>query len=401
MANPNSSRERSTWQRGQQAEFRFAFVKKDGSPIQPLDPAKFPNYAIYSPSGIQVQSGIAQAFGDPGSYRILWQVPVDCELSNDKQAWMLEVSLVDTKKKQFQMTSDFNVIEKQVTASENRDLILLGIENKPYRSTWRGDHAPSSITVSCFKSDAPDDNTQAPIPVDVVPTGPIIDGDSICYTIDIPANTLKPGMYTFLWTVQETISAPQETEFQQLRVIPRKMIQAIPQVKYAVSRFQAAFNLPNFISDADFVEGLQHGLEFINQWYPISFYRYEDMMTQNGQSSPLSTFWIMASAWWVLHSQHLVELGLSFNFSGATATLDYDRTGGIESAMSRLREEMSQNLTPAKIAYGRMQQGMGKLSLRPAQIRNFQGRLFRFETTSGTGNTSQLLSFMTNMGIAP
>lgn len=315
MANiaPNTKRERITWQRGQQAEFRCMFQKKDGSPLLPLDAARFPNYSIYSPSGIQVQTGVAQSFGNPGGYRVLWQVPVDCELSNDTASWMLEVSFVDEKKKQYQLHQDFNVVEKQITSQENRDLIRLGVEAAPFRTNWRGDNVPYSIAVSCFKSDAPDDATQAPFPVAVTPTGPIIEGDSIAYTIDVPAGVLKPGMYTFLWNVQETASSATEIEFQQLRVIPLKLLQMIPQVKFIVGRFQAAFDLPNYISDADYAEGLAHGIEYINQWHPISFYSYGDMMTTNGVTSPLSSFWLMASAWWVLHSQHLVEAGLAFS----------------------------------------------------------------------------------------
>jgi intein/homing endonuclease len=278
-----------------------------------LDPSRYPSFAIYAPSGLQVQSGVAQSFGNPGSYRVLWSVPVDCELSNDQQAWILQATFLDAKKQQYQLQADFNVVEKQITSQENRDLIRLGIENSPFRINWRGDSVPYSLTVSSFYSDSPDDLTRAPIPVPVVPTGPILEGDSVAYIYDIPANVLKPGMYTMLWNVQETASSPSEMEFQQLRVIPRKLLQMIPQLKFIVGRFQAAFELPNFISDADYVEGLQHGLEFINQWHPISQYGYNEMMTTNGMSSPLSSFWLMASAWWVLHSQHLVEVGLSFN----------------------------------------------------------------------------------------
>lgn len=403
MANiaPNTKRERITWQRGQQAEFRCMFQKKDGSPLLPLDAARFPNYSIYSPSGIQVQTGVAQSFGNPGGYRVLWQVPVDCELSNDTASWMLEVSFVDEKKKQYQLHQDFNVVEKQITSQENRDLIRLGVEAAPFRTNWRGDNVPYSIAVSCFKSDAPDDATQAPFPVAVTPTGPIIEGDSIAYTIDVPAGVLKPGMYTFLWNVQETASSATEIEFQQLRVIPLKLLQMIPQVKFIVGRFQAAFDLPNYISDADYAEGLAHGIEYINQWHPISFYSYGDMMTTNGVTSPLSSFWLMASAWWVLHSQHLVEAGLAFNFSGAATSLDYDRTSPIESAIGRLREEFSQNLTPAKISYGRIKNGIGRLSVRPAQLRSFQNRLFKFESTPGLGTNSQIMTMLTTMGIAP
>lgn len=349
----NTTRTRSTWQRGQQAEFRFAFVKRDGSPLVALDPSKYPSYAIYAPNGLQIQSGVAQAFNNPGSYRVLWTVPVDCDLSNDQQAWILQATFLDAKKKQYEIQADFNVVEKQVTSQENRDLVRLGIENNPFRINWRGDSVPFSITVSCFQSDNPDNMTVAPIPVGVVPVGPILEGDSVAYIYDLPGLALKPGMYTVIWNIQETASSPSEIEYQQLRIIPRKLIQMIPQLKFIVGRFQAAFDLPNFISDADYVEGLQHGLEFINQWHPISFYGYNDMMTTNGMTSPLSTFWLMASAWWVLHSQHLVEVGLSFSMCLEENTLVATSRGLVKLKHldeTNLLNEMRQNIAKYSFA---------------------------------------------------
>ena len=403
MAN-DTSQDRNTFQRGTQAEFRFGFQKKDKSAIVPLDPLRFPSFQIESPAGIQVQTGVATPFGDPGCYRVLWQIPDDAPVSDDSSTWILRATLVNLQKKQFSFKHPFTVIEQRKPTQESRDLILLGIEGSDFRVTWNGDFVPASITAMCFVSSSPDDTTNAPVPTPVIPTGPVYADGLVTYYIDLPGANLKAGNYTVVWNVQQTTSSSSDIDYQQIRVIGRSTLQFIPQVKFIVNRFQAAFDLPNFISDADFTEGLYHGLDLINQWHPMSFYSINDMMMSGPRPNPLRNFWIMAAAWWVLHSQNMVELNLAFNLSGASTSLDYDRSSGIESAMGRLREEFSQNLTPAKISFKYMMQGFGSLSVRPYQLRSYQNRVWRVEHGAGNspnGPNSQLMQMLTILGISP
>jgi hypothetical protein len=401
VTNPNTTRQRKTWFRGQQAEFRFSFLNQDQSPMQPLDVSKYPGYAIYSPAGIQFQTGTATAFGSPGSYRVLWTVPVDAPLSFDNGTWSIVCTMLNSRKKTYELSYDFDVIEKQIPAQDDRDVIRFGIENESFRISWKTDQVPYALQLSGFNSDAPDSTTLAPIPGSVTPSGPVFYGDHVAYYYDIPANTLLKGKYTFLWSVQETPTSASEIDIQQLNVMPKRMLQLISSVKTICNKFQTTYQLPNFISSADYMEAVNQGAHYINSWHPMSFYSYEEMMDQNGIPCPLNAFLIMASAWWVLQSQHLVELNLSFQFSGATASLDYDRSSGIESSMGRLQEQFTQNLTPIKMSWKRLLQGMGNVSLRPAQLRSYQNRVIRIDSTSGLGNTSQLMNMMTAAGIAP
>jgi hypothetical protein len=398
---PNTQKVRSTWQLGQQAEFRFKFLRKDSSPIIPVDPTKFPSFAIYAPSGVQVFSGVATPFGSPGGYRVLWTVPVDAELSNDRLAWVLEATLVDAKKKQFTINAEFNVIDKQVTSAEDRDLIKLGVEGMPYRVVWRGDFVPSDLSVSIFRSDYPDQQEFWPIQPTTMAglTGPVDSGDSIVYYLDVPGANLKAGLYTILWQVTETVTSPPETEFQQLRLISKNILQLIPQVRFIFGRFTASVNLANYVSDADIIEALWRGLEYINQWHPISYYGPSDIMPRGDTTTPLFGFWMMAAAWYILQSQHLVEAGLAFNLSGATTSLDYDRTSPIESAIGRLREEFTQNLTQAKISYKIRKQGFGHVSLRPARFANLNNRVWQIDKTSGMTGNSQIVNLLTQIGL--
>jgi len=120
---PNAPRERMTWQRGKQAEFRIKILNKDGTPMT-LDTTKYPAFAIYAPSGALFQQGVMQQFGDPGQYRTLWTIPTNAELSNDRGSWTFEITAIRSKDlKQIQKTMDFNVIEKRTTSSDNRNVV--------------------------------------------------------------------------------------------------------------------------------------------------------------------------------------------------------------------------------------------------------------------------------------
>lgn len=398
----DTTQDRNTFQRGTQAEFRFGFRRKDKTPIIPLDPIRFPSFVFESPSGLQIQAGVAEPFNEPGSYRVLWNIPEDAELSSDGSTWILKCCMIDDKKKQYEFKHAFNVSELRKPDAESRDLILMGIENAPFRVTWTGDSVPFQINAQCFLSNAPDNAEAAPIPVAVIPSGPLRSNGDIVYYVDLPAVALKPGMYTVIWNVQSAANSSSNIDYQQLRVIPRTILQFIPQVKFITNRFQAAFHLPNYISDADYVEGLNHGLDFINQWHPVSWYQISDMLRTGPGGTPLQNFWLMASAWWILHSQHITENALSFQLSGASTSLDYDRTGGIDSALGRLREEMTQNLTPAKTAFKYASQGFGSLSVRPNQLRNYQSRPVRMEAgpgNSATGPNIQLSQLLSSIGV--
>lgn len=317
MADPNSARIRQTWQRGEQAEFRFSFTNSAGDALTPLDSNKYPSYAFISPSGIQVQSGVAQAQGNPGQYRVLWTIPADADLSNDEMVWQLQVNFVTARRSQLSHTFDFYVVDKQVTSTGKKDIVGLAIEGTPYRLFWRGDFDPQSLTLECYASDWPDIPTRSPIPstsiVDKSAMTKIIDGDSIVYYYDIPASAFQlwdalDNHFTALWNVRETALSEQQTEYEQFRVIRKNMLRHIQSLRFMVDRFQHRLGTPQYISDGDLCEALKEGLGLFNGWFPFSSYNWTDFPTQ------CTTYWIMLSMWWMLGSQHMLLGQLAFNF---------------------------------------------------------------------------------------
>lgn len=386
MADANSSRVRQTWQRGEQAEFRFSFVNSSGDALVPLDANKYPSYAFVSPSGLQIQTGVAQAYGTPGQYRVLWTIPQDTELSNDEMSWQLQVNFVTARRSQLTHTFDFFVVDKQVTATGRKDLVNLAIQGSPHRLFWRGDFDPVELTLECYASPYADNSDLAPIPhaqaIDKSVMTKVIDGDSIVYYYEIPASSFNlwdplNNLYTGLWTVRETPLSELQVEYDQFRVIKKTMVQYIQSIRFMVDRFQHRLGTPQHISDGDLCEALTEGLGLFNGWFPVSNYNWTDFPMQ------CSTYWIMLSTWWMLNSQHMLMNSISFAFNGQAVTLDYDQTGGIDSAIQRLSEWLNAHITPQKIMISRQRSGVGSLGIRTQRAFGAYNRVLRYDSARG------------------
>jgi hypothetical protein len=388
MSDPNSQRTRSTWQLGQLADFKFSFVTPTGAPVDLLDSAQYPAYAFISPSGVQVQTGVATAVSTPGSYQVQWTIPLQAELSNDDRAWQLEVTIVTKRRHQYVKTFDFNVVDKQLTGSGRRNIIDVSLAGRSYRAIWRGDFDPAELSLECFRTKDPDDLSGAPLAaaVDKAAMTRVVDGDSIAYYYDIPsanlrADTVFDNSFTILWSARETAVSELQQEYQQMRTIQKKGFSKIASVRFLVDRFQHRFGTAQHISDGDVVESLVRGLGNLNQWYPISGYTAE--MFPEG----LDTFWVLFASQYLLQSQRLLLGNLAFNFSGQSVTLDYDQTGVIDSAIQGFTDYINTHCTPAKYMLNRQSSRVGVAGVRPYRLpASSYNRVYKIDSTGSDNN---------------
>jgi hypothetical protein len=390
MANdPNAQRTRSTWQIGQTAEFKFALLTSAGTPIDLLDPSQYPAFAFIDPTGVQVFSGVAQQDSSPGHYLISWTIPLQAVLSNDNNAWQLEITVVTKKRHQVQKTFDFNVVDKQLTSTGKKDIVDLALAGKPYRAIWRGDFDPTELSLECYATANPDDISKSPLTasVDKSLMVKVNDGDSTAYYYDIPASAFTTGTqsmfdnkFTVLWSSRETALAEQQIEYQQMRIVKRQAFEKITGLRFMIDRFQHRFGTAQYISDGDLVEGLVRGLGMFNQWFPYSSYTPEQMPDEFG------TFWIMFGAWWMLSSQRLLLSNLAFSFSGQSISLDYDQTGAIDSAISGMTEWLNTHVTPAKTMLFRQRSNVGVVGSRPYRLATgMYNRVYKVDSTGSDG----------------
>lgn len=390
MANdPNAQRTRSTWQIGQTAEFKFALLTSAGVPIDLLDPAQYPAFAFVDPTGVQVFSGVAQQDSSPGHYLISWTIPLQAVLSNDNNAWQLEITIVTKKRHQVQKTFDFNVVDKQLTSTGKKDIVDLALAGKPYRAIWRGDFDPNELSLECYATANPEDVSKSPLTasVDKSLMIKVNDGDSVAYYYDIPASSFITGTqsmfdnkFTVLWSSRETALAEQQIEYQQMRIVKRQAFEKITGLRFMIDRFQHRFGTAQYISDGDLVEGLVRGLGMFNQWFPFSSYTPEQMPDK------FSTFWIMFGAWWMLSSQRLLLSNLAFSFSGQSLSLDYDQTGAVDSAISGMTEWLNTHVTPAKTMLFRQRSTVGVVGSRPYRLSSgMYNRVYKVDSTGSDG----------------
>lgn len=383
MSDPNSQRTRSTWQVGQLAEFKVPIMTTAGAPVELLDSSQYPAYAFISPSGVQVQTGVAQESATAGVYVIQWNIPLQAELSSDERAWQLEITVVTKRRHQVVRTLDFNVVDKQLTGTGRRDIIDVTLAGRSYRAIWRGDFDPAELQLECFKTKNPDDVASSPIAaaVDKSSMVKVIDGDSIAYYYDIPSANMKAdsvfdNSYTVMWSARETPVSELQQEYQQIRTIQKKGFSKIASVRFLVDRFQHRLGTAQHISDGDIVESLVRGLANLNQWYPISSYTAE-MFTEG-----LDTFWILFASQYILQSQRILLGSLAFSFSGQSVTLDYDQTGVIDSAIQGFTDYINTHCTPAKYMLNRQQSRVGVAGVRPYRLpASTYNRVYKIDST--------------------
>lgn len=400
----NTKRTRQTFQRGQQAEFRFSLKDSGGSPLEPLDALKYPAYVLVAPSGLQMVSGVAQAFGNPGSYRVLWVVPQDAELSSDVASWQLQITFVTSRRSQIQQALDFNVVDKQFTNTGRRDVVTTALEGSPFRAFWRGDWEPYELSLQGYYTKYPDQADVAPIQGSLTKADMtrVDDGDSVVYFVDVPPTafqlqTALDNSFTFLWSVRQELTSELDVEYQQVRVIKKSMFENLQSLRFMVDRFQHRVGTAQHMSDGDLCEALTQGLSVFNGWNPVTSPAY----TTENFPEVMTSWWIMCSMWWMLQSQKLLLNSMSFNYSGQSVSLDFDQSAGIDAALSGLTAWMDAHMTPAKTTLQRRAYGVGSLGVRPYRNGGYNNRVQRIETAKGGTLNPGLLGVANMLGLFP
>ena len=153
---------------------------------------------------------------------------------------------------------------------------------------------------------------------------------------EIYRSHLSVGEYTLVWETDI------QNYFQRILVISPTFLPMIQKTRFIIDRILKSLDEPQSYTDADMYAALTGGLELINGWHPVTEYFFTNY------PNALQPFLPIAGAWYALNSQFMLETDLAFSYSGQTVTLDYDRSGPIESEMGRLWDYLNEHLTRAK-----------------------------------------------------
>lgn len=392
--------------RGTTQKFRIGFFT-DGSkatPLIPKDPLVYPSYEILDINGVTIQSGVLQQDGGPGEYSTSWTVPNDATLSNSNQRYEFKAFIITNTNEQAEITHQFDVVSTEVTATEDRSQCFIVLSGCEFRVMIR---CTSRIDLDNFGSLSLQvvlGNTSSNqfLPIAPEGTGDIVtltdgqiievpDGDSFIYFYDVASGLLEDNcQYIALWTIQQNAAAPKETQFQLIRSVTGQILNMTVQLRQLVDKFQKQRGRVQAYEDSDLIEYLDRGLEIINTIHPFTGWQLSFIA-----GSQFNSFVLLASAWYGLNAQYLMEVDLGFAFSGQTVTLDYDHAPMLAEAINRFKDFMDSNVSPAKIAFVRATSPVGVFAGKPMGFR----ALHRFTFPLQSFQSGDIIQTLSNIGI--
>jgi len=372
--------------RGEVHKF-FAYFFEDTAQtiaMVPVDSSLYPSVEVVSPSNESLQTGIATLVS-PGLYSFEWFVPLDADLSADVRKYRVDWLIITAGGRQTIYAETFEVFDTDIAKAEDREQVYLTLQGKDERLFLNLDMDPQEIELEVSRSTSP---TQAIFTKKKANLTHVIDEDTHVFYVDFPKTLTNVGMYQAIWTVREKPTCPQNHFFQMIVVPNRCFLNFIPSMRMFIDKLQKRMGQIQAYTDADLIEYLTQGLNIVNSWHPntIAF----DVCALPPELQP---FLLIAAALWGLNAQHIMETELQFSFGGQTVTLDYDHTGGYDSAIGRMQQylESSPGLGNVKQGIMRRATPTGIVAVRPTSYRGLYNFVYRVESINSQ-NIPQLLS---------
>lgn len=392
--------------RGTTQKFRVGFFT-DGSkstPLIPKDPLVYPSYEILDINGVAIQSGVMQSDGAPGEYSAPWSVPTDAALSNPNQRYEFHAVIITNTNEQAELTHEFDVVDTQVTAVEDRSQAFIVLSGSEMRLMIRATERIDLENFGSLSLQLVLGNTQSNNCLPIAPGGSgdmvtlvdgqiteVADGDSFLYFYDIAAGLLENNQaYIALWQIRQNAGAALETQFQLVRSVTGQILNMTVQLRQLVDKFQKQRGRVQAYEDSDLIEYLDRGLEIINTIHPFTGWQLSFIA-----GSQFNAFVLLASAWYGLNAQYLMEVDLGFAFSGQTVTLDYDHAPMLAEAINRFKDFMDSNVSPAKVAFVRANTPVGVFAGKPMGFR----ALHRFTFPLQSFQSGDIIQTLSNIGI--
>lgn len=353
-----------TFSRNEQVRFTAKFFEEDEeiNPIIPIS-SSYPSFQIRNPKLDIVYSGTAREYSTQGNYQVSWTIPKDSMLSSDEDSWTIEWIMVTSDGRQIQYKENFLVVDMSVETEEDHSIIQVIQANKSFRLHNFFEVDPISIELEIFDAK----NSGTPIMSFTKDDLTFVKNERghLGYYVDVDKG-LNQGEYLSIWSYRYSELSEISREFKSLRSIRTTILRFADQLRILIDRFNKRQSAPNAYSDSDLIEFLDKGLGMVNAWYPVS---NPAINWDTIDNSPYPIYVIACAAIWGLKSQYLLENDLSFSYSGQTTTIDYDRTGNIDTFLSSLIEWVNNNLSKTKVATTRSY-GIGSVAVRPYSIYN-------------------------------
>lgn len=384
--NPTTTSSPRSVVRGASVTFEEVFAEVDGTPLAPIAADAYPSVSVVAPDQTILATGVALHLGD-GRYRFQWYVPVDADLSSPDRPWRIEWLMVVTQNRQINRQAAFEItdtIEGDPTERAYTYITMLGsperliarfyteqeeiqVDVTDYRGTVLESYAKVDLTVRHEKG-------------------------TVAYYVDT-SNAEGSGVFNVVWRSRQTAVSPQQITVQQLRVPELTFWTFQPSLRMFLDKIQKKVGMVQAYSDSDLYEYTLRGMGMVNQYNPVTTWSLNGFPPGMG----FEEFMLLAACWWGLNAQYLSEGELAFSFSGQSVTLDVDRTGTYESAMSRIKEHLDTFLPKAKSTWLR-RSSTGVSAGRPYNF-GLNNTVQRVMTQSGSANNTNFNGVFINLGL--
>jgi hypothetical protein len=385
---PSAGESKRIFFRKEQAEFTVSFfADNSATPLVPLDAGIYPSYTIYDPQNQVIQSGVANQYGNPGKYRVLFIVPEDSLLSNDLQRWRIEWIFVSEDNRQLEYAEEFDVHDTVITASESREQKFITIAGQDYRVFLRQSFEPAEVALDMFNS-----SYITPVLSASTDINKVVDGDSIVYYYDIPGSKLGlNNAYNVLWKIRPTVTEPFQFISQQVGAIHPSILALVSSLRMLIDKLQKRLGTAMAYEDSDLVEYLARGHELVNAVYPVSGYQFGLL------PGVLATHHILLSGWYALQAQGLLNVELGISFSGQSVTFDYDQAGGLADLAGRWQDYVNNGLSSTKIALMRASTPAAINAGRGVRYNSIQNFVYKIGST--TGSSQDIIGQLVRTGL--
>ena len=302
--------------KGVEFAYKIYFPESSGTP---------PAYTIKTPVGLSFLTGTGEALYEDDWYVCEITIPPTAPSSTADQGWSITWSDGTNTKQVYFDVQDPEIPEDDIYLRELTKFVIEGsdyvfkivVAESPeecYCNFYRG----STLIASEIEADIEDHRL----------------GKQITWTIE--ASYFSAGEHVIIYTTDI------QQYHQRVLVAPIGYLPELAKLRFLVDRILKSIDQPQTYLESDLVTAIFGGIDIINIYSPLTEW---DIFSLPSAIKPLLQF---AAGIYLLNSQYMLESDLAFAYSGNTVSLDYDRTGAIESEIGRLQEMLQENLPKAK-----------------------------------------------------
>lgn len=336
--------------KGKQNSITVRFVR-NGAPVS-FQSA--PRWNLLNDNGDTIQTGTAQS-GSNGEWTAVFTIPTDYEPlgGTPDEDMILEVFGTDTNRKERSTERELHMIDfaddylpEGVVWFKGQPLTDVLVTSKPITTlsaTIQNGAGEGVLTIPSVTrgtarqvrntSDVPDRFDVGSKAITTWQTEVTLSG-----AFDLPESTVP---YLIYYTI--TTADGVEQVVHQLFWTNNRVINLMMRLRSYLDKARLTEIDPNMQwSDNELVAATYEGLQYVNGYEPMTTY-----WRQSDLPMPLDSYWMYASAHYLLNTRYLAEGMTKFNFTGLNTTLDNDRTEALVYKIDELTTRL-QMLTNAK-----------------------------------------------------